>query len=199
MKAVTLYHLFSALAQTYGAIIGFIGMLTVYRLQQLSGYPAKAVAAVEDILQKYNVEFGFVREPGYVKGVWLRIKHDASDPGVDVNDAKRLDDMVVSINKIPSVIGGTKDRFVFFLLSNVSIILLSLFLIPFCEELENSPWGYLWTTVVLILVVVSLFATVLLCLILIETKWKEFWKRTRVNVREHKAKYEKWLIKHWPF
>lgn len=36
MTQESLYWLFSTIAQTYGAIVGIIGMLTVYRLQTLS-------------------------------------------------------------------------------------------------------------------------------------------------------------------
>jgi hypothetical protein len=41
-KIETLYYFFSALAQTYGAIVGLIGMLTAYRLQQLGDYSRHA-------------------------------------------------------------------------------------------------------------------------------------------------------------
>jgi hypothetical protein len=36
MNEDTLYWVFSTIAQTYGAIVGIIGMLTIYRLQNLS-------------------------------------------------------------------------------------------------------------------------------------------------------------------
>ena len=38
MTEDTFYWLFSTIAQTYAAIVGIMGMLTVYRLQTLSRY-----------------------------------------------------------------------------------------------------------------------------------------------------------------
>ena len=38
MTEDTLYWLFSTIPQTYGAIVGIMGMLTFYRVQSLSRY-----------------------------------------------------------------------------------------------------------------------------------------------------------------
>ncbi|MBU2496169.1 MAG: hypothetical protein KJ935_06715 [Candidatus Omnitrophica bacterium] len=182
MNADTLYYFFSTLAQTYGAIVGLIGMLTVYRLQQLSNDPSKAVALVEDIMP--GLDFGTNRDPYYVKTKWLRIKQNRGN--LVAENIERFDQMVNSIDNAPKKINRTKYRFIIFLISNVSIIFLSLVLLPFCESLALSGWKYFWTLILLILVVLSLCATILLCLILIETKWKEFWQQTKINAKEHK-------------
>ena len=200
MNADTLYYLFSTLAQTYAAIVGLIGMLTVYKLQQLRTDPVKAVTLVEDVF-KHSViesELGTIRDPDYVKKFCLNLITNKPSIIPD-KSAERLDQMVKSIDKIYDVMNGTKDRFIFFLLSNLLIIFLSLILLPFCESLALNGWKYFWTTILMILVVVSLYATIRLCLLLIDTEWKEFWQRTKNNIKEHKDKYELWLIKNWPF
>ncbi|NIO20879.1 MAG: hypothetical protein GTN76_09115 [Candidatus Aenigmarchaeota archaeon] len=59
MTEDTLSWLFSTIAQTYGAIVGIMGMLTVYRLQTLSRYREdcrkRAEGSAHDVLD-YEVE-----------------------------------------------------------------------------------------------------------------------------------------------
>ena len=72
MDEDTLYWLFSTIAQTYGAILGVIGMLMVYRLQNLSTIIKERM---ENSLIQRKQHFG---EPSYsqspeefFKAIWL--------------------------------------------------------------------------------------------------------------------------------
>jgi hypothetical protein len=194
INATTLYYLFSATAQTFGAIVGLIGMLTVYRLQQLSTYPNTMVADIDDILAML-LDSGSkreIREPNFIrkKLVWF-LENSNSPITLEQEKRDRLYQFVRSLDKIPTVSNGTKDRFILFLIANLSLIFLSLVLVPFCEILAGSGSKYFWIIILMTLVIASLASTMRLSMMLIETQWVEFWKRTRENIKEHNDRWTK--------
>jgi hypothetical protein len=191
VNATTLYYLFSATAQTFGAIVGLIGMLTVYRLQQLSTNANTKVADIEDILALMGKErLRGIREPNFVrKVVFVFLQDPKPEIVLEPENRERLNQFVRSLDKIPTVSNGTRDRFIIFLIVNLSLIFISLLLVPFCETLAGSGWKYVWIAFLMILVIGSLASTMFLSMLLIETKWSEFWKRTRENIKEHNDRW----------
>ena len=191
MDSITLYYFFSTFAQTFGAIVGLMGILTVYRLQQLN-------TRLEKIWEPY---VPFIAEsigsdadgitPFNLPQLWEHAKKRVTQEGGSLEEAHlETNAAVLKTEPLIKTIHTSKDRFILFLILNVSTILLSLLLIPFCEILDNSGWKYFWTVVLLFMAALSLFLTIRLCFILIETSFLELWKRAKDNFRHHSDKLE---------
>jgi hypothetical protein len=187
MVSNTLYYLFSTLAQTFGAIVGLIGILTVYRLQQLNtrlekiwepNIPviAEAIGGDADGITPFNLPL-----------LWEHTKHRVTQEGGSLDESHLATNAVIlKTEPLITSIHTSKDRFIVFLVLNLSTILLSLLLIPFCEIIDNSGWKYFWTIVLLFMAASSLFFTMRLCFILIETSILEVWKRAKDNFKNHR-------------
>lgn len=197
MATDTLYYFFSSVSQTFGALLGVVGMLTVYRIQALRNY-------IDDTMRKYDRDImDVIREdviPSDLEEKWTHKKMKRAipeDQGQWGENYKRIETAVISIKKFNRVIEGTKDRFVWFLISSVLTIFLSLGLLPFTRTLADTGWDTFFSGLVGILILASLWATVMLGLQLIETKWIEVWNRTKLNIREHNEKWNRWVVKHF--
>lgn len=189
MVSNTLYYLFSTLAQTFGAIVGLIGILTVYRLQQLNTrlekiwepyipFIAEAVGGDADGITPFNLPL-----------LWEHTKKRVTQEGGSLEKSHLATNTVIlKTEPLINSINTSKDRFILFLILNLSTILLSLLLIPFCEIIDNSGWKYFWTIVLLFMAAFSLFFTLRLCFILIETSILELWKRAKDNFKSHRKK-----------
>jgi hypothetical protein len=191
MDSNTLYYFLSTLAQTFGVIVGFIGILTVYRLQQLNNrlekiwepyvpYIAESIGGDADGITPFNLP-----------QLWEHAKKRVTQEGGSLDEAHLATNTVIlKTEPLIKNIHTAKDRFILFLILNVSTILLSLLLLPFCEILDNSGWKYFWTVVLLCMATCSLFLTIRLCFILIETSFLELWKRSKDNFKHHSDRLE---------
>lgn len=97
-----------------------------------------------------------------------------------------------SKEKIRNVKGGTKGRFILFLLTNLVVIFFSFIFLLSSKDLAGSQWGKIGSvSLVCACVLIALCTTVYLSFLLLETKWEEFWQWFKANVREHSQKWGK--------
>lgn len=189
MVSDTLYYLFSTIAQTFGAIVGLIGILTVYRLQQLNTRLEKIWEPyVPSIAESIGGDADGIT-PFNLPLLWEHTKKRVTEDGKSL-EKSHLETNTVILKTEPLInsIHTSKDRFIVFLIFNLSTIFLSLLLIPFCEIIDNSGWKYFWAIVLLFMAAFSLFFTFRLCCILIETSILEIWKRAKDNIKNHRKK-----------
>ena len=196
MDDITLYYFFSTIAQTYGAIIGLIGMLTVYKLQRIE----------TNISQQYNDKKKSIKQssgtnPDFYQmeefsSIWEKTKQGFVPEETGWNPCHHdFQDFVIFLDHTLHIKKLSQDRFIHFLILNAFIIFISLVLLLFCQPLSTSGWKYFWSTIMISLVVFSLIATVRLCLTLTELKFDDYLKRLRINIKEHIDKWEQYVAK----
>lgn len=130
----TLYWFFSTIAQTYGATLGVLGMFSIYRLQSLYnkkencrrqseeaaisafGLPAKGFSP-EDLQEKFS------RATGEEKSKW-----GSSNTEILHKAVNRIDRHLKQGKKI-------RNNFFIFMIINLFIIVASIILLPFSEDL----------------------------------------------------------------
>jgi hypothetical protein len=191
MDANTLYYFFSTLAQTYGAIVGLIGMLTVYKLQRLEA----------NLAQQYSDKKGRIlkslgNDPDHYQmeelpKLWEKTEKTLVPEDKEWNDNHYIfRDFVHFLNSILPIKKRTQDRFIHFLILNIWIIFLSLMLLLFSKPLSTTGWKYFWATIMMTFVVFSLIATIRLCLTLTELNLHDYLKRLKLNVKDLLDKWE---------
>jgi hypothetical protein len=131
-----LFYLFSAIAQTYGAILGVMGMLAVYRLQMLRGVR-------RDLRAKYVQEY-----PEYsadnVTNIIRKVceKHQGGRPSNP--DLRRLYDHSMGYCQLlKDNLDTTKeirDSFYVFLGVHLSMIILALIALILVDSLKSVQW-----------------------------------------------------------
>ena len=190
MNENTLYYFFSTIAQTFGAIVGLIGMLTVYKLQKIQYSIEKQY---ED--KKTGIVVSLGNDPDYYQmeelpSLWEKTKQGLvpEEAGWDGSHYV-FRDFVLFLNDTLPIKKLTQDRFIHFLILNTFIIFLSLILLLFCQRLSTSVWKYFWSAIMISSIVFSLILTVRLCLTLTEINFHDYLKRFIMNI---KATFDKW-------
>lgn len=189
MNNDTLYYFFSTIAQTYGAIVGLIGMLTVYRLHRLEDTISQKYNQVRDDILSSSGKNPDDYKMEELSPLWEETKQGLVPEREGWNQCHYVfRSFILFLDDILPTRSFTKDRFIHFLIVNALIIFLSLILLPFCESLSKSLWKYIWTTILISLILFSLIATIRLCLTLTETEFKDYWKRLKKNIKEHSSR-----------
>jgi len=135
MDKVMLYWLFSTIAQTYGAIVGVIGMLTVYRLQILSNYIKEAMDSTKKRRESHFAEAAYGQDvKEFIEG-WNNRKTSSRE--FDKNDIKFLTEASDNLRRTLDQIEKIKVRGINFLLTHLIIIVLSIVALLFCGILEK--------------------------------------------------------------
>ena len=134
MDNTKLFYLFSTIAQTYGAIVGFIGMLIVFRIDQLNRYREickdRAENPLEKCLDELNCRIvikGLTADS--FRDVWNKISEDKK--GYLRQEHKELydkiDNEVSGIERYVKWSNLIKWLFGFFLIYHLVIIIFSIF------------------------------------------------------------------------
>ena len=125
----TLYWLFSTIAQTYGAIVGVIGMLTVYRLQNLSNFIKEAMDNSKDRRFYYFGEAIYGQSPQEFIEIWREHKqtHEVRNTG----DKNFLDNFSDNLSRGLEQTEKIKMRGIRFLRTHLLIIIFSILALLF--------------------------------------------------------------------
>lgn len=187
----TLYWLFSTVAQTYGAIVGVIGMLTVYRLQNLSNFIKEAMDKSIDRRNYYLGETIYGQDPRWFIEAWHKRKESREIRNPD--DKKFLDSLSDDLSRALDQTEKIKMRGIRFLLAHLFIIIFSILALLFSKALEQHQ--YMAVSVLLLLfgaVGWSFWVMRNLFFALFETTKGEYRKRSRAMWKD-KWKYVKEL------
>ena len=167
MKEDGLYWLFSTIAQTLGAMVGLIGMLTIYKLQTLS-------TQMNDFRRNYEVELKYFCGNDII-GVktenLLKIMSE-NTPNPNMRSKSELD----AFNRIRDRLNESKttrilirETFLNFLIPNITLIGLSMAVIPITDGIAKfSPVTVFIVFVFIFLLFYSLFTAAAHCNILTE-------------------------------
>lgn len=165
MNADTFFWLFSTIAQTYGAILGVIGMLTVYKFQILSNTLTHVFERADSSLDFILTKKEHIMSHETLVEIWTNdnfplTRYNRIEVGIieiTVHDIKR-------INKVKKNIAINFKRF---FIVNFAIIICSILFITVTNILPNcSRLIIIFTTA--IEVVISFIATYKLCMSLLE-------------------------------
>ena len=162
-----LYWLFSTIPQTLGAIVGIIGMLTVYKLQIIST-SIKDLTDHTNVLPEelyysdtYPIDPEHYREK--LKNKYSKLFVPASEdvPPVSVEEEQ----IIIFYNQLDNLLEIRKSiriRFLFFLVPSISTIAISIGFIPFSDELSlHKPDPLI--LFILFLTFISLLMSFVLC------------------------------------
>ncbi|MBW1910484.1 MAG: hypothetical protein JRJ11_13250 [Deltaproteobacteria bacterium] len=169
MTEDTLYWLFSTIAQTYGAIAGIIGMLTVYKLQQLSNAKKDAFKEVGEPLLDLlaGPELNLITPENTVK--WWKDnpdKHAHFFGGSDHPRKRILSAAVSKINEIIAAKENIKRSFKVFLFAHMGIISGSIICLFFTESLVFHKISII--SAIVLVVFISFLSTTVLCFSLLK-------------------------------
>jgi hypothetical protein len=171
-----LYWLFSTIAQTLGSIGGVVGMLTLFRAQNISNTIMKYYRSSEDARNIFGLRFTknatvFIEKWGKYKKANPQIL-DKTD--YNYNEAKDLDIIKDEIKKLMLRRAGIKSKFVESLIINLIIIFGSIAVIPFSKIIIETNIYYGVVPVVLFVYLpYSFYLTYLLCAELIKDPSKD--------------------------
>ncbi|MBW1754372.1 MAG: hypothetical protein JRJ46_15110 [Deltaproteobacteria bacterium] len=171
-----LYWLFSTIAQTLGAIVGVVGMLTVFRLQNISNTIREYYRSSEDARNIFGLRFTknatfFIEEWGKYKKANPQIL-DKTDH--DYNEAKDLDIIKDEIKQLMLRRAKIKSKFIESLIVNLIIIFGSIAIIPFSKiMIETNIYYGVVPVALFIYLPYSLYLTYLLCAELIKDPPKD--------------------------
>jgi len=172
MNADTLYWLFSTIAQTYGAIVGIIGMLTIYRLQTLSNQMENCRKNAEESVKiSVGLNMSLLDAENLVKA-WInkpqdqirKIKESSLDRFNIINRE------VEKINKCIKQRNDIRHDFKSFIFSHVSMIILAIILLTQVTLLAS--WELMYIFIVFLVfpawLMFSAFIIISLCLDLVK-------------------------------
>ncbi|MBW1752741.1 MAG: hypothetical protein JRJ46_06485 [Deltaproteobacteria bacterium] len=171
-----LYWLFSTVAQTLGAIIGVVGMLTVYRLQNISNTIRDHYHSSEDARNIFGLRFTknatfFIEQWGKYKKANPQIL-DKTD--YNYNEAKDLDIIKDEIKKLMLRRAKIKSKFVESLIINLIILFGSIAIIPFSKiMIETNIYYGVVPVVLFVYLPYSFYLIYLLCAELIKDPPKD--------------------------
>ena len=161
MTEETVYWVFSTMAQTYAAILGIIGMLTIYKLQNLYNSKKDAVKQADNPSRKLFSVNVYTKTPEELVEWW---ESGARDIGISHyhNDMEIIDRAIGKIKQINTVKGGIKKSFLFFLYSHLVIISISILFLIFSKGFAGT--GYYIFFVVVLFILMSSITTARLCI-----------------------------------
>jgi len=187
----TLYWLFSTVAQTYGAIVGVIGMLTVYRLQNLSNFIKEAMDNSKDRRLNYFGEAIYGQSPQGFIAAWREHKqtHEVWNAGDKNFLDKFSDDLSRGLEQTEKI----KMRGIRFLRIHLLIIIFSILALLFSKTLgEHSSIAVLVLVLLFGVAAWSLFIMRNLFFVLFEMERDEY-KKMSGDTWNDKKKYVKKL------
>lgn len=133
MPVDDLYWLFSTIAQTLGAIVGLIGMISVYRLQGLSNSKREIMNRTIDARKSHFGLDAFKQTPEeFVEDCWKKIEAG------EIGDSGHGTTLKVAWYQLTDVFRSRETiilPFRLFLIFNLAIIFLSILALPFCKVL----------------------------------------------------------------
>jgi len=176
MTPVDLYWLFSTIPQTLGAIVGVVGMLTVFDLQNISNTIRDHYHSSEQYRKYFNLRF--TKNAMDFIEVWEKYKKD-NPKIVDKNQhhydhVKELDSIKDAIEELLEQRANIKPKFIDSLIVNLIIIFGSIAIIPFSKIMIETKIYYVVAPVVLFVYLpYSFYLTYLLCAELIKDPPKD--------------------------
>ena len=155
MNADTLYWLFSTVAQTYGAIIGVMGMLVIFRLQNFSTLRGSIITSLkEPMLSIFGREALGIQSKDIIKS-WTEYpdakktqmqKHSRDYHTIMNNQVKRLRENLEWSAQI-------RSRFYFFMAYHLAFIVVSILLLFATDELQTYYFYWVfWCLIVAVTV-----------------------------------------------
>ena len=163
MTQETLYWLFSTVAQTYGAIVGILGMLVVYKLQHLS-------TTIIELRQDYKdtIRFFFAMQSINMSDNHLVISWDQiSDARESTPEKNEMDDLITTLKPLLHKSNEIRREFKIFILPHLLLIILSILSLLVCDYLATLNAGA--TAVILVTVFsMSFLMIVSFCFLLIK-------------------------------
>ncbi len=131
-----LYWLFSTIAQTLGAIVGVIGMLTVYKLQLIANNIRQRMEGSVESRKVYYPDTFFSITPEEFVESWFNLREPDS---VQSDHSDSLDIVAALLNRLLANRKEIISGFLYFLIPNLSFIVLSILGLLHCNSLAS--WG----------------------------------------------------------
>ena len=155
MKVDDLYWLFSTIAQTLGALVAVIGMLSIFKFQNLASYMNELVRRGDTYLSG-----GIAQIPeSIIKELKKRSNYS------DVQDEQHQNVLARLMSELELSLATRKeirDRFMKFIIPNLVLIVASIIAIPFSSIL--LPWSYeIVVSIGIFLICISLVLSIYLC------------------------------------
>jgi len=157
MTAETLYWLFSTVAQTYGAIVGIIGMLTVYKLQIIRNKKTEIIKQTDRQLQYFFDYKRFTMTPEDIVYAWETGNYDKRNNA----DTAIMDNLIKEIKQVNKVTKEIKTSFKAFLVYHLAMITISMVCLLQTEILETSNIRI--TLAISTIFIISFILTTILC------------------------------------
>ena len=160
MTQETLYWLFSTIAQTLGAVVGIIGMLTIYKFQLISNH-VRTLMENSDHLRGFFFGEKHVSQTAdqFVKQ-WAK-KREPKEKDPNAEKRKLLNGFYIPLNEFIIARKKIKSRFLLFLIPNLSFIILSIIGLLFCQQL--LIYGIWIIRLVVIAMLFTFGSTIYLC------------------------------------
>ena len=162
MDSEALKWLFSSIAQTYGALVGILGMLVVYKLQLIANM-------IREIRQKYmgaiyhffGLESYVITDRQLVKS-WKSIAKDQ-----EVTPEKNtMDDFAKTIEPLLHKSNEIRSEFTRFLVPHLALILTSIILLLITDQIATLDFGIV-IGLLIVLLAISFIMILSLCITLI--------------------------------
>ena len=157
-----IYWLFSTIAQTIAAIIGLIGMVTVYKIQLIRN-SSKEIMDWTLTLRKYVYGIDALRHTPHIflKAVTRGLKNDHFN-GLSKNDRFVLKAGIERLKQLNNTSKRIKGGFVVFTLTNFFTIFLSLIAIVFADHI-SAKQDVLFLTIVALLIFLDFILSAFTC------------------------------------
>lgn len=184
MTAETLYWFFSTLAQTLGALVGVVGMLTVFRLQNIYNSINSAMKGSSDLRRScYGSPYHLSQTTEQFIETWPeKIERESNllshDTGKDLHKTYKY--LIYQISLVPKI----RRSFYLFLLSNLTVIFSSLICILFMEKIFEYLVSIMFMVVGVILLFITMVPTFRLCVLFIDSPEIEKYGRILAKVKK---------------
>ncbi len=165
MSIEDLYWLFSTIAQSLGAIVGIIGMLTVYKLQTMANYIREVMGGSVHARTSFFADSHLQTAEQLIEN-WAAVKKRTDDSMR--GEKKELDRVVIDLTKALDARKQIIFRFFLFLIPNLLFIVLSISGLLYCHSL--TPRGDLIAGLTGIAMLFTFCSTIFLCYSLIKSE-----------------------------
>ena len=165
MSTQDLQWLFSTIAQTLGAIVGIIGMLTVYKLQTIANYMKESMEETVQFRRDFFGMESYSQTPDQFVENWPQVKEGLDD--VMTQKRKVLDRLAIDLTRLSAARNQLISRFFLFLIPNLSFVVLSILGLLYCHSL--APMGTMIAVLTGIAMLFTFCSTIYLCYSLIKS------------------------------